>query len=91
MIEGIAITVVGGLILAGIILLIRSVADKQKREDLTERVKQATCHHQWSQSQTTLDPMSSSSRPTRNGAGSAARVSDRNGKPGCLTRSRSGA
>lgn len=56
MIEGIVITVVGGLILAGIILLIRSLADEQQREDLTERVKQATCRHQWEQISNDLGP-----------------------------------
>ena len=47
MIEGIVITVIGGLILAGALLLIRSLANEQKREDLIGGVKKATCRHDW--------------------------------------------
>lgn len=47
MIEGIAITVIGGLIPAGALLLIRSLVNEQKREDLIQGVRRATCRHGW--------------------------------------------
>lgn len=46
-IEGIAITVIGGLILAGTLLLIRSLVNEQKRENLIGGVRQAAGRHDW--------------------------------------------